>query len=161
MVDGDGDLRPRLILGAGLPVRESQRGGSDPRRVRGRDEKESHLSRLGGPLGDHPDGLRSRLRHSCRIAGGSAGVRIVAAGGKAVDDGREQTEGEVGLQAVNGAFGDRCSAMESYRCCSILSSRGRVKEKQAPSSALLSAQTLPPCRWMMRWTSASPIPVPS
>src|ERR1017187_5236680 len=39
--------------------------------------------------------------------------------------------------------------------------RGRLNEKVAPSPTLPSAHTSPPCRWTMRWTSASPTPVPS
>src|SRR5690606_34393095 len=35
-----------------------------------------------------------------------------------------------------------------------------VKKKVAPSSGAASAQTSPPCRRMMRWTIASPTPVP-
>ncbi len=44
---GDGDVRDGLILGSGLPVRESARSRPHPRGVRRRVEGESHLPQPG------------------------------------------------------------------------------------------------------------------
>src|SRR6185503_16432802 len=45
-------------------------------------------------------------------------------------------------------------------CSSLVGSGSIVKEKHAPASTPPSAHTRPPCRWTMRCTVASPMPVP-
>ena len=57
--DGDGDLRLGLILGSGLPVRESRRRSSHPRRVHGGIDGEPYVSRSRGPHRNGRGGLRS------------------------------------------------------------------------------------------------------
>ena len=57
--DGDGDLRPGLILGSGLPVRESPRRSPHPCRVHGGIGGEPHIPQPGEPHRDGRSGFRS------------------------------------------------------------------------------------------------------
>lgn len=57
--DGDGDLRLGLILGSGLPVRESRRRPPHPRRVYRRVDGEPHVPQPRRPHRDGGGGLRS------------------------------------------------------------------------------------------------------
>jgi hypothetical protein len=56
---GDGDLRPGLILGSRLPVRESRRRSPHPRRIHGGVDGEPHVSEPRGPYRDGRGRLRS------------------------------------------------------------------------------------------------------
>src|SRR5581483_7664891 len=65
-------------------------------------------------------------------------------------------------QNINGAVGHELppAIVAIVRSCS-LRAPARVKWKVVPLSNSDSAQILAPCLWRMRWTVASPTPVPS